>query len=420
MEIKLNKGQGVLGLEIPDHKISDILNGRDVPALGHDRVRQIIEDGVSAHTPDRIGGRKIAVIIPDNTRLWARGDLFVPHIVQTLMRLGAKKEDITIIIALGTHKDIDADGFAELAGEYCAQNIRIVNSANVNKDRLTRISTTTRNTQLTITTEAARADHIIIFGGVLHHMLAGFGGGRKYILPGIAGYDAIQQNHSLSIRENGTAHPHVRQGRLEGNPVHEDMTEAAKLFLKDKTATYVAVAANGNGEIFHCAVGDVDSTFTTACRTLDEACCIPVTGRADFALISTGGHRTDTQLYQSTKALFNAVGIVKEGGHILFVAGCADGIGNETFGRTLTEYRDDPGRIGKELVQSFNMPAYVAFRVMDILDRYHVTLYSDLPDDLVTKMGFSVMKDPDRYIGQLSGQGVVMPHAENILPVLKH
>ncbi len=418
MNVKFYKGLDILDLDIPDEKILDILIGKDIPSLDHDKISQIISNGINHHSPQGIANKKIAIIIPDDTRLWARGDLFIPQIVKTLLNLGVPKDNMTIIIALGTHSDMPKEFMPELTGDFCTKNIRILNSANKNTQRLSHIGVTRKATRLSITKEAASADHIIIFGGVLHHMLAGFGGGRKYILPGIAGYDSIQQNHSLAINKDGTPHPLVRQGVLPGNPVNEDMDDAALMFLKDKTCTYVAIAANGSGEIFHANVGDLEPTFKDACNKLDQACCIPVLQKSDFAIIATGGHRADAQLYQSTKALFNAVDIVKEGGDILFIAGCSQGVGNSQFADTLINFKHNPGKIGNNLVKQFNMPIYVALRVMDILNRFNVTLYSDFQEQETVNLGFSFTHDIDHTINGLSGKGFIIPFAENILPVL--
>lgn len=417
MKISLNKGEGTLDIRIPDEKILSVINGADVPAADHETLKDIIEQGIKSHAPEDIANKKTAVIIPDNTRAWARGDLFVPAIVKTLEHLGVSKSNITIIIALGTHADLSPLTFAGLAGDYCAQNIRVLNSANANRDRLTYLGTTSRKTELHITKEARDSDHIIIFGGVLHHMAAGYGGGRKYILPGIAGYDSIQQNHSLTIQEDGSAHPMVGQGVLAENPVNEDMEEASKIFLADKTCTYAAVAANGSGDLFYADAGDLGPTFSAACKKLDQACCVSVDKKADFAVISTGGHRSDTQLYQSTKALFNAVSIVKEGGFILFIAGCSQGVGNRTFADVLSRFKGCPEKIGNRLVKKFNMPAYVAFRVLDILKRFKITLLSDLSKKTVQTLGFEYCDDIEQVVNGLSGKGYIIPFAENILPV---
>ncbi len=419
MKIKLEKGLACLDIDIPDNKVIDIIIGKNVPVKSHDQIKHIISKGIKTHTPKEIIHKKIAVIIPDNTRLWARGDIFVPQIVKTLLDLGVSTHNIKIIIALGTHDAMDKEVFSQLAGTFCAQSIEILNSANKNQDRLVYIGETYKKTQVYITKEAVEADHIIIFGGILHHMVAGFGGGRKYILPGIAGYDAIQQNHSLAIKKDGSAHPMVRQAKLWGNPINEDLNEAADLFLKNKTCTYIAIAANGTGDIFHAQVGPLHKTFMNGCKKLDQACCIHVPQKGDFALISAGGHRTDGQLYQSTKALFNAVNIVKKGGKILFVAGCSQGVGNDTFCSVLNTYKDEPEKLGRKLAQNFNMPSYIAFRVMDILNRFDVTLISDLPKPKTESLGFKYIDFIENYIECLNGRGYIIPYAENILPVWK-
>ncbi len=420
MKIKLEKGLSSISINISDDKILDVIIGKDVPGIGHDQIKAIISKGIKDHTPKDIIKRKIAVIIPDDTRLWARGDVFVPQIVKTLVSLGVETSNIKIIIALGTHADIDKDTFPQLAGTFCSEKIEILNSANKNQDRLVYIGETSKKTQLYITKEAVNADHIIIFGGILHHMVAGFGGGRKYILPGIAGYDSIQQNHSLAMGNDGSAHPMVRQAKLRGNPINEDLIEAAELFLKDKTCTYVAIAANGTGDIFHADVGPLNGIFMDGCKKLDQACCIHVPQKGDFALISAGGHRADQQLYQSTKALFNAVNIVKDGGNILFVAGCSQGAGNDTFSSVLNTFRNVPEKLGKKLVTNFNMPSYVAFRVMDILKRFNVTLVSDFSKPKTESFGFNYTDSVDNYIKGLKGKGYIIPFAENILPVIEN
>ncbi|MBL6994851.1 nickel-dependent lactate racemase [Desulfobacula sp.] len=418
MKIKLEKGIACLDIDIHDDKVFDIIIGKDVPGTSHDQIKHIISEGIKTHAPKGIIHKKIAVIIPDDTRLWARGDIFVPQIIKTLLGLGVSTDNIKIIIALGTHDDIDKDLFPQLAGFFCSQKVEILNSANKNQDRLVHIGETHKKTQLYITKEAVEADHIIIFGGILHHMAAGFGGGRKYILPGIAGYDSIQQNHSLAMRKDGSAHPMVRQAKLRGNPINEDLNDAADLFLKNKTCTYIAIAANGTGDIFHADVGPLHKTFINGCKKLDQACCIHVPQKGDFALISAGGHRTDGQLYQSTKALFNSVNIIKEGGDILFVAGCSQGVGNETFSSVLSTYKDEPEKLGRKLTETFTMPAYVAFRVMDILKRFDVTLISDLSKRETESLGFKYTDSIENYIECLKGKGYIIPYAENILPIL--
>jgi len=419
MKIKLPKDMTALEINIPDKKVFDIVIGKDIPGIGHDTIKNIISEGIKTHAPEEIHLKKTAVIIPDETRLWARGDIFVPQIIKTLFNLGVPANNIKIIIASGTHDDIPEDRFSNLVGTYCTQHVKILNSANKNKNRLVHIGETHKKTDLHITAEACEADHIIIFGGILHHMLAGFGGGRKYILPGIAGYESIQQNHSLAMKKDGSPHPMVRQAKLWGNPINEDLNDAADLFLKNKTCTYVAVAANGTGDIFHADTGPLHSTFMAGCKKLDLACCSHVPQKGDFALISVGGHRSDGQLYQSTKALFNAVNVVKEGGDILFVAGCSQGVGNQTFSSVIKNFKQAPQKIGERLTVNFDMPSYVAFRLISLQKRFNITLISGFDETQTRSLGFKYTDRIETYIEQLNGKGYIIPFAENILPIVK-
>ena len=416
MKIDLEKGRTHVTVDLPDKKLLSVIQGKNVPSLSMDQAAAVIQKGIRNTAPPGIASQKTVVIIPDDTRLWARGDLFVPAIIQVLANLGVPDDRITVIIALGTHAPIPESQFPGLAGQASVSRVRICSSAGLDPSRLVEIGTTSRGTCLTMTREAVEADHIIIFGGVLHHLIAGFGGGRKYILPGIAGYDSIQQNHSLAFDETGRPHPLVRQAVTRGNPVHEDMMEGADLFLQDKTACYAAVAANGAGEIFYAAAGDLHPTFDKGCQALDRACCVAVPEKGDFALVSAGGFRTDGQLYQATKALFNMVDVVKDGGSILFAAGCDQGVGNSEFANALQTYRTCPKELGKALTRSFHMPSYVAFRLMDLLNRFAVSLVSDLPDDLVRDLGFTTVTDIQAWTASLTGKGYVIPFGENILP----
>ena len=416
MKIDLEKGRTHDTVELPDKKILAVIQGKEVSCLSMDQAAAVIQKGIKDTAPPGIASQKTVVIIPDDTRLWARGDLFVPAIIQTLADLGVPHDRITVIIALGTHAPIPENRFTQLAGKAVVSRVRICNSAGLDPSRLINIGTTSRGTCLTVTKEAAAADHIIIFGGVLHHLIAGFGGGRKYILPGIAGYDSIQQNHSLAFDDTGRPHPLVRQAVTQGNPVHEDMMEGADLFLQDKTVCYAAVAANGAGEIFYAAAGDLHPTFDQGCAALDRACCVTVPEKGGFALVSAGGFRTDGQLYQATKALFNIAGVVKDGGSILFAAGCNQGVGNPDFAKALETYRTCPEALGKALTRSFHMPSYVAFRLLDLLHRFTVFLVSDLPDGLVRNLGFTPVTDIQAWTASLTGKGYVIPFGENILP----
>jgi nickel-dependent lactate racemase len=419
MKAKLEYGTKEINIDIADEKIIGVLTGPEIPGLDFTEIASIISDGLTKSAPVGIESKKIVIIIPDNTRLWARGDLYIPVIINSLESMGVLMKNIKIVLALGTHPEHDSSLFPSLAGESTIGRVDILNSANKDTSRLTYKGKTIHGTDLYVTKEADEAEHVIIYGGALHHIIAGFGGGRKYILPGIAGYDSIQHNHSLAMLPDGKPHPNVYQANLDCNPVHEDMTSAAELFLKGKTSTLISVAANGNGDIIWAGVGDWKEEFLRGCEQLNRAGSVFINEPGDFAIISAGGHRKDGQLYQSTKALFNTYPALKEGADILFFAECREGSGSEMFEKFLSDYRGNPGALGSELVKNFNMGAYVAYRVIDILTRYRVTLVSSFSREVTEKFGFYYTEDIGGYLEKLKGSGFIIPSAENILPILK-
>jgi nickel-dependent lactate racemase len=419
MNVKLEYGTKEMDITVSEEKIMGLLTGPEIPAMSFDEVSAIIREGIKKHTPAGTENKKIVIITPDNTRLWARGDLYVPVILDTLKLIGVPEKNIKIVIALGTHSDQGSLLHASLVGDGTADRVEILNSANKDISRLTYKGKTVHGTELYITKEADETDHVIIFGGILHHIIAGFGGGRKYISTGIAGYDSIQQNHSLAMLSDGKPHPKVCQANLEGNPVHEDMASAAEVFLKNKTSTLVAVAANGNGEIFWAGTGDYKEQFLKGCDQVNRAGSVLVKELGDFAIISAGGYRKDGQLYQSTKALFNTYPALQEGAEILFFAECREGVGSEIFEKLLIQYKGNTGALGGQLLKHFNMDTYVAYRVIDILARYRVTLISSFSKDVTENLGFHYTERIDNYIKNLKGRGYIIPSAENILPIIE-
>ena len=417
MKVNLRLGERQLKLDIADERLLGVIEGRETPSLDLDGIQKIVADGLREAVPADISRRRIGILVPDRTRLWVRGDLIIPMVTETLLGLGVPAEAIRIIIALGTHRAVDPAEFPSLVGRAWPET-EVINSANRDRGRLVSVGTTSRGTRVEITAEVCACDHLIIFSGVLHHLIAGFGGGRKYILPGVAGYESIQSNHRLALLPDGQPHPLVRPGQLAGNPVHEDMEDCRLLFMQERTATLIAVARNARGELFHIGVGPLDEAFAEACRHVDRACRCPVKDAADFALISAGGRRIDGQLYQATKALFNAAEAVRPGGSILFVAEASEGVGNTEFERMLRAHHHEPEALGEQLSESFSMPTYVACRVASILRCYRVILVSSLSRADTESLGFQFPESIDRCVADLEGRGYVIPFSENVLPVV--
>ena len=174
-------------------------------------------------------GDKVAIIASDITRKWAMHDLFLPALLDELNLAGIPDSDIFLVVGLGAHRyHTPAENIATY-GEEVVKRIRIEQShAQEDKD-FVHVGKTSRGVDTYINKHVLAADKVILTGGIVYHLMAGFGGGRKSIMPGVAGYSSIQGNHSFCLHDEigkGSS-PNCESGKIEGNIMHQDMTEMA-------------------------------------------------------------------------------------------------------------------------------------------------------------------------------------------------
>ncbi|MEM2119296.1 MAG: nickel-dependent lactate racemase, partial [Candidatus Bathyarchaeia archaeon] len=202
------------------------------------------------------------------------------------------------------------------------------------------------------------------------HYFAGYGGGRKSVLPGIAGEESVKQNHALALNAN------ARAGILEGNPVHEDMVEAAKLARVDFVLN---VVVNGRGQVVRAFSGDLEQVFSEAVKVVDEMYRLSVDRRADIVVVSAGGFPADVNLFQAYKAVDSALRVVKRGGVIVLVAECPEGHGNDAFYDWMVRF-GDLKTVEREIRRNFVLGGHKAYFLLKALQNHQIILVSSMPD----------------------------------------
>jgi lactate racemase len=165
-------------------------------------------------------GDRVALIVNDDTRV-ANTAAFLPYLLSEIEAGGVSRQDIAIVFSNGTHRLLPEKIQAELLGEEIFGSYRIINHDCHDRENLVYVGTTSRGNRVEINRTVAEADKVILTGSIVYHFFAGYGGGRKAMVPGVAGFDTILFNHRLMLE------PGAELGRLEGNPVHEDLLEAA-------------------------------------------------------------------------------------------------------------------------------------------------------------------------------------------------
>ncbi len=359
-------------------------------------------------------GDRVAIVVDDATRP-TPSYFMIPKILDELNSAGVKNEDVTIIFAFGIHRGVKDDEMKRLLGEETLKRVRAVNHDPQAEDQV-RLGTTSLGTEVYVNRIFAEADVKILTGDVGLHYYAGYGGGRKSVLPGVASVQTIQSNHALLLR------PNAGTGILEGNPVHEDMVEAAKLAKVDFTLNLVT---NSKKEIVKAFAGDMNQVFQEGVKLVDEMYKVSLERRADIVVVSSGGHPFDINLYQAYKGIDNALNAVKRGGVIVLVAECPEGHGHEIFYEWMTKFKGLK-EMERALSKNFLLGGHKAYYLRRALERIHIILVSIMPDYYAVNAfdlkAARAVNDALRDAFNLAGKSPkvwAMPHGNITLPVTK-
>ena len=361
------------------------------------------------------GGSRVAIVVDDVTRP-APSKLMIPPLLERLSQLGVKEEDITVIFGCGTHRAVKPEEAKELLGEDVVSRVRTISHDCHTKDLVPIGVTKEHGTKVMVNRVFAEADVRILTGDVELHYYAGFGGGRKSVLPAVSGEETIQHNHALTL------HPQARTSILEGNPVHEDMVEAARLASVD---FILNVVTNSKGEIVQAFAGDLEQAFNEGVKLVEEMYKVSIDRRADIVVVSPGGHPADINLYQAYKAVDNALESVKRGGVIVVVAECPEGYGNEAFYEWMMKFKDLKA-VEKEIKRHFDLGGYKAYRLSKALEKAQIILVSTMPDYYAVNVfrlrTARALNDALEDAFELAGKDAkiwVIPHGHKTLPQMK-
>jgi len=311
---------------------------------------------------------KIAIVVDDFTRGTPSHAMLLPVIAE-LNAAGVKDENVTVIFGCGTHRAVKPEEAKRILGEEVLNRVKTV-SHNCKAEDLVFVGTTRNGNKVYVNRVFAGADVKVLVGDVGFHYYAGYGGGRKSVLPAVSGEATIHHNHAMLLQAS------ARTGVLEGNPVHEDMTEAARLAKVD---FILNVVTNSKGEIVKAFAGDLEQAFLEATKLVDYMYRVPMDRRADIVVVSAGGYPADINLYQAYKALDNALEVVKRGGTVIMVAECPEGHGNQVFYDWMTRL-EDLKKVEREVKRHFEFGGHKAYYLLKALRNHQVILVSSLPD----------------------------------------
>jgi len=359
-------------------------------------------------------GDEVAIVVDDATRA-TPSYLMLPPILNELNSAGVKDADVTVIFGRGTHRAVEQAEMKTLVGEEAFERVKAMNHDPESEDQVY-LGKTSFGTKVYVNKIFAEANVKILTGDIDLHYYAGYGGGRKSVLPGVSSVRTIQKNHAMLL------HPKSRTGVLEGNPVHEDMVEAAKLAKVD---FILNVVTNAKREVVKAFAGDLEQAFYEGVKLIDEMYKVPVERRAEILVASSGGHPNDIDFYHAYMAIDSGLNVVKKGGVIVLVAECPEGHGHEVFHEWMTKFKELKD-MEKELKKRFILGGHKAYYLKRALQRVSIILISVMPDyyavNTLNLRTARAVNDALRDAFDIAGKNAkvwVMPHGNATLPVVK-
>jgi nickel-dependent lactate racemase len=411
-EIELPYGEGSRAVAVPEQKLIGIYQPRYLPGVPdlESAILSALENPIGGNDLARLASsdRTVAVLVDDLTRTVPTArilEVFLPY----LQRLGFNLERVTVICAVGAHRPLTEQELERMLGRYSGR-LRVVNHDADDQDNLVALGHTSLGTALKINRIFHAADVRLIICDTEYHQFCGYGGGAKSVLPGISDRASIQTCHSRFEA------PGAEPGRIEGNPVREEIEEAGRMAGVD---LILNVVLNDKKEVVRVFAGDVFEAFVAASRIVDDMYRITVANRVDTVILSTGGWPKDINLYQAQKAIESGVRIVRQGGKIVLLAECREGAGSKLFHRWMTREKD-LDTIIRKIREKFILGAHKAFQFARELLWADVFLYSSMDPELIEKYHMH----PLREVGQIeailaeSESIVILPQATTTLPVL--
>jgi len=375
VEVWLPYGRTKVRLEVPEGSFLGTVEPKDVPGAPdpEEEVLRALSEPIGTGTIDSLvgPGDKVVVTAEDHTRS-APSWLMVPMILDELNRAGVEDADITVLFACGTHRPVRPEEAERLLGPEVLKRVRVV-SHDCNAPDHVYVGDTSFGNRVELDRLFAGADVRILTGDIDLHYYAGYGGGRKSVLPGVSSARTIQFNHAMLL------HPNAKMGVLEGNPVHEDMLEAAKLA---DVAFILNVVMNAEHEVVRAFAGDLEKAFMEGVKLVDEIYKVPIEEKADVVVVSCGGHPHDIDLYQAYKGIYTALEAVEDGGVIVAVAECPEGHGHKVFYEWMTRFKTLE-EMEAEIRRRFVLGGHKAYYLMKALEKAHIILVSAMPSSYV-------------------------------------
>ncbi len=382
----LRCGKGAISLDLPKNWQTRFLEPLHPP-------QRPLEEALTAALSFPVGekslrewlpGRDILLIVPDTTRYMGAESL-LPLLCDKYL----KGCNVEILFALGNHRKQTEAEKRSIVSDSVYEQMPCLDHDCFDTSGLTSLGRTPSGLEIRLNSTLLNKTGAILLGSISFHYLAGYGGGRKALFPGISGYDTLLGVHKkVFLPDRPGKHPKVRPGILDGNPMHEELMAA--LALVPVPLFLINTVVDDEKQFLNLFAGDVKEAHRAGCDWYAKRFGVEVNTKADVVIVSAGGYPKDIDFIQTHKALDHAQAAVKDGGNVILIGKCEDGIGNPYF---LPWFEYPTAEEMEPFVrESDKVYAQTAYATRLKAERFNVMFISDLDDKDVRKMGMAPKK----------------------------
>ena len=367
MKIEIDYAGGKKEIEVPDQNLLAIVDPKKVEKRDEG---ELVRKALGTPFSDFIKEGRILFVVNDGQRPTPTAK------VLSSIHDEIRDKNPSFIVAPGAHGEPTEEELKRIFGEEILNEFRdsiIIHKAKESPVEF--IGKTSRGTEVSINKKALEFDKLININSVEPHYFAGYTGGRKSFLPGIAAHSTITQNHTHALKEDAIT------CNLQGNPIHEDMEEAVSLLAERKDIFSINIVLDGDNDIHDVQAGDWKDSFYGAVNSCNEIYCIGIKEKADI-VITVAQSPLDTTLYQSQKAIENGKLILKDGGILILVAECIEGIGPSEFYDLLSK-SDIPDELFKEIEENYVLGYHKAAKILSTVSCSKICAVTSLDDETI-------------------------------------
>jgi nickel-dependent lactate racemase len=414
-EIQLGYGKRLLDFSF-DRDRYQLLSGNpnDEKPLTDVEIGEALSSSIQSPSLEDLcsAGDSVLIVVSDATRATASAQI-LNLLVRRLIQIGVSPPDLAIIFATGIHRPVTPEEKVELLTPFIAQRVKTIDHSAHDASQLIMLGRTDRDTPVEVNRALKDFSHVIITGAIGFHYFAGFTGGRKSICPGLASARTIEATHKLALDfETNGRKAGVGAGLLDGNAVHQECERVAALI---DPCFSISSVVDERGRAVRIYAGEWRAAHRVACDEYLASHSVAIAEKREVVIVSCGGSPYDLNLIQSHKALEMASHACSDGGTIVLLAECRDGLGHPAFLKWFQEQNSQA--LAARLRDVYEVNGQTAWSLLTKAERFRVMLVSELPDEEVRQMQMIPGHSLTEALNEVGEQkGYIMPHGARFLP----